>query len=499
MKNFMKIINVLLCILILNISLKTNALVCNAVDDIEAGSYINDQQSQEISFFDIDCDGIQEKIVKNISKGTAQSLSYYIYKNDQLIWSRQDIYKGKVSVENQLIIETVPLYNENDSNSSPSRIGQTYYKYDNNTFIKSDYQEISSDSLNKNIKQGTINYYKNPSKDEIGKMLNNIADEKGIPRVILKAIAWQESRGSDADNCGIENWRQFKNGAPLIGYDGVGIGIMQVSDYSAADTSAGNIEYINRLKYDMEFNIREGANILLKKWTLAYAGAVYKTPKVGDMTSDYLEHWYYSIWAYNSYSNRNNPANNYVNAYQTLVIKHVNNVFNTTMTDLYLYDKTLFTIDVLPRTDIAEINSSSLNKAPLKEKAENVNYVMDANGVSLRDDNMNLISSYNKGTVAKIISGPIYVNGYSRYKVQIGDITGSAADMFLKPGGNMNNDTISDIYDLTALSKSLGNSINIDNAQDLRKFDINNDNIIDIKDIAIACSNYNKVTVTWEK
>lgn len=492
MKKLVKITSILLCIIILNFPFKTKALVYDAVDDTEAASYINDQPSQQISYFDIDGDGVQEKIIKNISKGTGQSLNYYIYKNNKLIWSRKDLYKGKLLIQKGTIIEIVPIYSVNESNSSPSKIGQTTYKYSNNIFIKTDYKEISFVEPNNNLKQGTATYYKNPSKNQIEKIIDNIADEKGIPRVILKAIAWQESRGYDSDNDNIANWRQFVNGAPLIGYDGIGIGIMQISDYNPKDTSPENIEYINRLKYDIEFNIREGANILLKKWTLAYAGAAYKTPKVGDMTSDYLEHWYYSIWAYNSYSNRNNPANNYENAYQTLIIKHVNNVFNTTMTDLYLYNKTLFTIDVLPRTDISEINSASLNKATLKDKSQNTNYVMDANGVSLRDDNMNIISSYNKGTVAKIISGRIYVNGYSRYKIQVGDKIGSVADMYLKPGGNLNNDIISDIYDLSGLSKNLGKSINIYNAQDLRRLDVNNDNIIDIKDIAIACSNYNK-------
>ncbi|MDA8229344.1 MAG: cell wall-binding repeat-containing protein [Desulfitobacterium hafniense] len=127
---------------------------------------------------------------------------------------------------------------------------------------------------------------KNPDFAVISQKLESIAREKGIPSVILKSIAFKES-----------TWRQWDSqGNPVLGSSTThpAIGIMQVATYSDTD-----LETINRLKLDIDFNIRTGADILNSKWDMV--------PKIGDGDRNKLENWYFVLWAYNSWSGKNNP------------------------------------------------------------------------------------------------------------------------------------------------------------------------------------------------
>ena len=146
----------------------------------------------------------------------------------------------------------------------------------------------------------------NPSKKEIARKLETVARQKNIPSVILKAIAFKES-----------SWRQFDAAGNVIvstpsdpKYNPA-IGIMQVASYDASD-----LEEVDRLKYDIDYNIERGADILNEKWEF--------TPKIGDGDRNKLENWYFAIWAYNSWSVKNNPNNAAAlgqEAYQDKVLK----------------------------------------------------------------------------------------------------------------------------------------------------------------------------------
>lgn len=131
-----------------------------------------------------------------------------------------------------------------------------------------------------------IQGYQNPSLVETARKLEIVAREKGIPSVILKAIAFTES-----------GWRQFdKNGNVVTNPYGArpGLGIMQVTSYNAND-----LELVKKLKYDIDFNIAYGADLLNAKWDMV--------PKIGDGDRNKLENWYFALWAYNSWSTVNNP------------------------------------------------------------------------------------------------------------------------------------------------------------------------------------------------
>jgi hypothetical protein len=119
----------------------------------------------------------------------------------------------------------------------------------------------------------------NPPVDQIRAKLYAAAVARDIPPKILYAVAFQES-----------TWRQFDaNGDPLIGFDGLGIGIMQVTSYGGFD--------VERLKTDIDYNIAAGAEILVEKW--GYAPSVI--PVIGDGSPFCYENWFYAVWAYNGW------------------------------------------------------------------------------------------------------------------------------------------------------------------------------------------------------
>lgn len=126
----------------------------------------------------------------------------------------------------------------------------------------------------------------NPSLEVINQKIETVAKEKGIPSILLKAIAYKESA-----------WRQFDSqGNPL--FSGTGphpaIGIMQIYTYQDSD-----LDTIQKLKTDIDFNLRRGADLLNEKWAMV--------PKIGDGDRNKLENWYFALWAYNNWSGKNNP------------------------------------------------------------------------------------------------------------------------------------------------------------------------------------------------
>lgn len=130
------------------------------------------------------------------------------------------------------------------------------------------------------------NVRQNPPLEIINQKLETIAREKNIPSVILKTIAFKESA-----------WKQWDSeGKTVLGGSDPhpAIGMMQVATYNDADALT-----IQRLKEDLDFNIAKGADLLNEKWNMV--------PKIGDGDRNKLENWYFAVWAYNSWSDKNNP------------------------------------------------------------------------------------------------------------------------------------------------------------------------------------------------
>lgn len=150
-----------------------------------------------------------------------------------------------------------------------------------------------------------IQTYQNPALEVIAQKLETISRSKGIPSVLLKTIAYCES-----------GWRQFdQNGEVVTGStDGTSnpaLGIMQITSYDSGDT-----EEVNKLKYDIDYNISRGADLLNQKWQIV--------PKIGDGDRNKLENWYFALWAYHgwlAYNNPNNAAARGEVAYQDAIIR----------------------------------------------------------------------------------------------------------------------------------------------------------------------------------
>ncbi|TGE33414.1 cell wall-binding repeat-containing protein [Desulfosporosinus sp. Sb-LF] len=150
----------------------------------------------------------------------------------------------------------------------------------------------------------------------VGKKIEDMANKYDIPPVLVKAIAWMES-----------GWKQYKldptTGQPLtdqpfISADG-GIGIMQISP-------ANYLEYdVARLKTDLDYNLEVGCQILNNKWRA--------NPKIGDGNRNVLENWYFAVWAYNAWTEQNNP-NYYTgqDAYQDKVFGLMGQKYNSAIT-----------------------------------------------------------------------------------------------------------------------------------------------------------------------
>jgi Putative cell wall-binding domain len=131
---------------------------------------------------------------------------------------------------------------------------------------------------------------KNPPLSVIDVKLETIARAKGIPSLLLKAIAFRES-----------SWRQWDSeGKPLLSAgDHPAIGIMQIASYDDQD-----LQTVERLKNDIDFNIETGADLLNQKFDKI-------VPQIGNGDRNILENWYYAIWAYNCWvkddMSKNNP------------------------------------------------------------------------------------------------------------------------------------------------------------------------------------------------
>ena len=155
-------------------------------------------------------------------------------------------------------------------------------------------------------------YYK-----EIGEKIEDMANKYNIPPVLLKAVAWMES-----------GWKQYKlddsgqplTDQPLIGRDGIGIGIMQISSYDPKDQVT-----IDKLKNDINYNLEVGCQMLNQKWRA--------NPKIGNGDRNVLENWYFAVWGYNSWAVRNNPNNlTGKSAYQDSIFSLMGQKYNSAIT-----------------------------------------------------------------------------------------------------------------------------------------------------------------------
>ncbi len=120
-----------------------------------------------------------------------------------------------------------------------------------------------------------------------------------IPPVILKAVAWMESRWAQGDY----DVPYGQVGSTLVSHD-CGYGVMQVTSGMQNVTGVPNLEQA-MIGGHYAFNIARGAHLLADKWNL---GPEFR-PIIGNRDPHVAEEWYYALWSYNGFAFKNHPLN----------------------------------------------------------------------------------------------------------------------------------------------------------------------------------------------
>ncbi len=265
-------------------------------------------------------------LVEKRYSGSGSILSYEVFHvvngNVTSIHEAEDIPRGIVSIDDESneLTEASPIVGEDDSLAEPSKVQVQQFEVSPESLVSTQIEEMSIDVYKQKFSEEESQFHMfstkssnpNPSDSEINRMLTETALEYNIPPEVFKAIAWQESR-----------WRQFdSNGDPLIGFDGRGLGIMQIT-YSK-EFIEDNPDIEHKLKHDIEYNIEIGAKILIDKWN--WTGNLI--PTVNDGSWEIVDNWYFAITAYNGLGRINDPNYNTNASYppfQNHIYNHMRN------------------------------------------------------------------------------------------------------------------------------------------------------------------------------
>ncbi|WP_226581193.1 cell wall-binding repeat-containing protein [Halobacillus litoralis] len=273
--------------------------------------------------------------------GSAQSLFFDVYQLNE--GSADVVYESDAYDratfewnENEINIQ-YPIIGEKGVGTEPEGMASDSFIVESGDVVEKKQQEKVS--LQNNVtaqSTGTeVNEkYENPSYAEINRMLTEEADNFGIPAEIVKAIAYQESGWQqywDPDRTPVDHYENYCteektrgmawDGTNLkLGYDCIGIGIMQVSDYRFIENDEEREEEITKLATDMRYNIREGLKILQTKWNYADYDLI---PSVNNGDKGIIENWYFAILAYNGLSERNDPLAHAYTAYQEKIYQRL--------------------------------------------------------------------------------------------------------------------------------------------------------------------------------
>lgn len=247
--------------------------------------------------------------------GNIMNIDIYKWNEEKLdsIYEEKDIMGGSLTIEAESIIIGRPDLETAESQAVPEKVEVNTITFDEGEMSETGFKDMSLKSFTQSYSEdaGEMNAlanFENPSFMEINALLTRKANQHGIPPELLKAIAWQES-----------TWRQYVNGAPLIGFDGKGIGLMQVTPGYTGLPEDGTPEFEQRLKTDIEYNIDKGIEILLQKWN--WTGKII--PKVNDGSKEVVDNWYFALIAYNGISKINDPRER-SNTYQAKIFEHMN-------------------------------------------------------------------------------------------------------------------------------------------------------------------------------
>lgn len=240
----------------------------------------------------------------------------------------------------------------------------------------------------------------NPPRAELEKKIEEVARKRGIPSIILKSIARVES-----------TFKQFnKDGSVFVSRSG-SIGLMQIHN------KYGWFED-EKLKYDIDYNIEAGADVLLRKWELA----VEKLPQIGDMNPNVLENWYFAIWAYNGWSKSNNPNTRLKKqTYQDLVYFIAEKEYGQKITPIA---NNLLPKQGLPSKDTKYDAPEDIHYGDILTYGEGDIVKLDGRHLTNLKDapNGSNIAEVNNLMELQVLEGPVLNNGYFWYKIRANEI-----------------------------------------------------------------------------
>ncbi len=407
-KFVLSIITFICIVFFLGLQINLTSAQTDFYDHDELSDFIKYLESKynlhDIIIQDLNENGQEEVVVVFKGEGTSALLSYQVWKKGSEGWEvwyhRENLYRGKISVESNRILEKVPLYKEGEANALPAKFIEREYVFSENKY------ELLREEEKMILRPFEGGGWVNPPREEIEEMLRDIALEKGIPPVIVKAVAYTES-----------NLRQFHNGEPLQSFDDVSWGIMQVTPHIHTQFDE------ERLKYDIEYNIRAGVEVLLEKWSWGVSSVI---PKIGSNDPRILENWYFAIWAYNGWSSINNP-NVRENVYQMKVLGFAQTQFNQKITPVPQEE---LPMEGLPSasTHFSTPEPSHWGEYLVYEQGDIV-MDMSSSGLTLRNDSWQYIKRLSPGTAMEVLDGPVLHNGYIRYKIKTIGTEGSDYDI----------------------------------------------------------------------
>lgn len=240
------------------------------------------------------------------------------------------------------------------------------------------------------------NERRNPSRQELEQKVEEIARKRGIPSVILKSIARVES-----------TYQQYnKDGTVFMGSRG-SIGLMQIhNNYGWFDSE--------KLKYDIDYNIEAGADVLLRKWDVA----VERLPHIGDMNPNVLENWYFAIWAYNGWSKSNNPNMNLKKyTYPELIYQIAQNEYGQKITPI---DPKLLPKQGLPSKETHYDTPNEMHYGDILTYQKKDIVKLDGRSYMpiLKTPNGDKVSDVAASMSLEIIEGPVLKDGYFWYKIK---------------------------------------------------------------------------------
>ena len=362
--------------------------------------------------------------------------------NLQSIYQSDTFERAQLEWEDGRMTLTYPSYETDDVMTDPSKlVTQSFILTAGSVKAEEKQVEVIEE---KQSKSNLLASGKNPSAAEMNKILTEEALKAGIAPEILKAIAYQES-----------GWQQYWTSVPTsikkckksdktlpydgtnvkLGYDCIGIGVMQVSNHMYMKEGAEKEAYIDRLKNDLRFNIQEGIAILKDKWNYHRSGLI---PTVNNNDPMVIENWYFAILAYNGLLQRNNPIDNAYAAYQEKVLERIAdyslldlNPFPTHKLNPYA-DGSLMRFDNKNVTIDGPVHYSSQSL-----KSGDTAYVT-VNGLNVRGTaGGSVIGKLNKGTKVTVTGKYAGTNSfYEHYvwvPVQAGNVKGWVASSYLSP------------------------------------------------------------------